>query len=74
MRVFESNGMFGKIKHSSKYKTFENKSITKNYLIQKKGIKYKIFELKYGNTKVLNVWKYIKVRSVLAVFASAFLY
>ena len=49
--------MFGKIKHLNKYKTFKNKLITKKHGIQKKLIKYKIFELKYGNTKLTNVWK-----------------
>ena len=34
-------------------------------------IEYKIFELKYGNTKLSNVWKYKKVMLVHAVFASA---
>ena len=30
----------------------------------------KIFELKYGNKKLSNIWKYKEVRSVLAGFAS----
>ena len=49
--------MFGKIKHLNKYKRFKNKLITKKHGIQKKLIKYNIFELKYGNTKLTNVWK-----------------
>ena len=50
--------MFGKIKHLNEYKTFENKLTTKKHGIQKKWIEYKTFELKYGNTKLTNVWKY----------------
>ena len=46
--------MLLKIKHSNKYKTFENKSITKKNQRQSKLKDYKIFELKYEN----NVWKY----------------
>ena len=50
--------------------TFENKSITKEHRIQNKWTDYKIFELKFGNNKLLNVWKYNQVRLVLADFAS----
>ena len=35
---------------------------------------YKISELKYGNKKLLNVWKYNQVRLVLTDFASVNLY
>ena len=34
-------------------KTLENKSITKDNQIPNKWTNYKIFELKYGNTKLL---------------------
>ena len=37
-------------KNSNEYKTFENKSITKNHGMQSKCIEYKMFESKYGNT------------------------
>ena len=47
-----------KVKHLNEYKTFEKKSITKNYWIQNKWIKSKMLKLKYGNTKLSNVWKY----------------
>ena len=50
--------------------TFENKSITKEHRIQNKWTDYKIFELKFENNKLLNVWKYNQVRLVLADFAS----
>ena len=43
--------MFGKIKHSNECKTFGNKLITRNHRILNKLMKYKLFELKYGNTK-----------------------
>ena len=55
-------------------KKFENKSIKKDHRIQNEWTEYKIFELKYGNKKQLNVWKYNQVRLVLADFASANLY
>ena len=42
--------------------------------MQNKLLEYKIFELKYGNTKLSNVWKHKKVRSVLVVFASTCFY
>ena len=48
--------------------TFENKSIAKDHQIPKK-----IFELKYGKTKLLGDAKYDEIKLVLAVFASAFL-
>ena len=38
--------------------TFENKSITRDHRIQNKWTEYKIFELKSGNRKLSNVWKY----------------
>ena len=63
-----------KIKHSNDYKTLKNKSVTKNHWMQNKLLEYKIFELKYGNTKLSNVWKHKKVRSVLVVFASTCFY
>ena len=47
--------MFGKIKQSNEYKTFENKSIAGSHRIQNKWIRYKIFKLNYGNTKVSNI-------------------
>ena len=37
--------MFGKIKHSNKYKTFENKSIAKDHQIQNKYTEYIIFNI-----------------------------
>ena len=49
---------------------FENKSITIDHRIQNKWREYKIFELKYGNRKLSNIWKYNQVRLVLADFAS----
>ena len=58
--------MFG-IKHSKK------KSIAKDHQIPNKWTEYKIFELKYGKTKLLGNTKYGQVKLVLAVFASAFL-
>ena len=52
--------------------TFENKSITEDHRIQNKWTEYKIFDLKYGNRKLFNVWKYNQVRLVIAVFAYLF--
>ena len=40
----------------------------KDYYIQNKCIYYKIFELKYGNTKPLGNTKHNQVNLVLAVF------
>ena len=45
----------------------------KRTLIQNKWIEYKIFELKYGNRKLSNVWKYNQVRLVLTVFISIYM-
>ena len=47
---------------------FENKLIAKDHQIPKKWTDYKIFELKYGNTK------HNQVKLILAVFVSAYLY
>ena len=52
--------------------TFENKSITEDHRIQNKWTEYKIFDLKYENRKLFNVWKYNQVRLVIAVFAYLF--
>ena len=49
------------------------KSIAKEHRIPNKWTEYKIFKLKYGKTKLLGNTKYDQVKSVLAVFASAFL-
>ena len=46
----------------------------KDYQIQNKWTDYKIFELKYGNTKLLGNTKHNQVKLVLAVFVSAYLY
>ena len=51
-------------------KTFETKSIIKDHQIQNKWTEYKIFELKYGNRKLSNVWEYNQVNFVLVVFPS----
>ena len=40
---------------------FQNKLITKDHRIQKKRIESEIFELKYGNRELSNVWKYNQV-------------
>ena len=74
MKKIKYSKVVEKIKHSNDFKTFKNKSVTKNHWMQNKWLEYKIFELKYGNTKLSNVWKYKKVRLVLAVFASTCLY
>ena len=52
-------------------KTFGNKSIAKDHQIPNKWTDYKIFELKYGNTKLLGNTKHNQVKLVLAVFVSA---
>ena len=54
-------------KHS---KQVDNK---KDYHIQNKWTDYKIFELKYGNTKLLGNKKHNQVKLVLAVSFSAYL-
>ena len=43
---------------NNEYKTFENKSTTKNHQIQNYRIEYKIFKLKHESTKLSNIWKY----------------
>ena len=50
------------------------KLIAKDHQIPNKWTDYKIFELKYGNTKVLGNTKHNQVKLVLAVFVSACLY
>ena len=52
-------------------KQIDNK---KDYQIQNKWTDYKIFELKYGNTKLLGNTKQNQVKLVLEVFHSAYLY
>ena len=52
-------------------KTFGNKSIAKDHQIPNKWTDYKIFELKYGNTKLSGNTKHNQVKLVLAVFVSA---
>ena len=42
--------------------------------MQNKRTDYKIFELKYGNAKLLGNTKHNQVKLVLAVFLSAYLY
>ena len=44
--VFESDSVFGKIKHLIKYKTFENKLITSNHQLQNKLIGCEIFKVR----------------------------
>ena len=44
--VFESDSVFGKIKHLIKYKTFENKLIRNNYRKQNKLIECEIFKIR----------------------------
>ena len=55
-------------KHSKKI------SITKDHRIPNKSPEYKIFELKYGSTKLLGNRKYNQVKLVLAAFSSAYFY
>ena len=50
----------------------KNKSITKDHQIPNKWTDYKIFELKFGNTKLLGNTKYNQVKLVLAVFSCLF--
>ena len=50
------------------------KSTVKAHQTPNKLTEYKILELKYGNTKLLRNIKYNKVKLVLAVFASAFVF
>ena len=49
------------------------KLIAKDHQIPNKWTDYKIFELKYGNTKVLGNTKHNQVQLVLVVFVSAYL-
>ena len=51
-----------------------NDLIAKDHQIPNKWTDYKIFELKYGNTKLLGNTKHNQVKLVLAVFVSAYLY
>ena len=51
---------------------FENKFIAKENQIPNKRTVYNIFELKYGNTKLLENKKHNQVKLVLAVFVSAY--
>ena len=51
-----------------------NDLIAKDHQIPNKLTDYKIFELKYGNTKLLGNTKHNQVKLVLAVFVSAYLY
>ena len=53
---------------------FENKLIAKDHQMPNKWTDYKIFELKYGNTKLLRNTKHNQVKLVLSVFVSAYLY
>ena len=50
------------------------KSIAKDHQIPNKWTDYKIFKLKYGNTKLLGNTKHNQVKLVLAVFVSAYLH
>ena len=68
IRVFESNQIFRKIYHSN------NTKYSKINELQNKWIEYKIFTLKYRNTRVTNVSKYEKVKLVLEIFHSTCLY
>ena len=43
-------------------------------LLKSKWTDYKIFKLKYGNTKLLGNTKHNQVKLVLAVFLPAYLY
>ena len=51
---------------------FENQFIAKENQIPNKRTDYNIFELKYGNTKLLENTKHNQVKLVLAVFVSAY--
>ena len=50
----------------------KKKSIAKYHQTRNKWTEYKIFELKYGNTKLLENTKYSQVNLVLANFVSVF--
>ena len=47
---------------------------SKDHQIPNKWTDYKLFKLKYGNTKLLGKTKHNQVKFVLAVFVSAYLY
>ena len=53
-------------------KTFENKLIAKDHQISNKWTDHKIFELKYGNKKLLGKTKYNQEKLVLAVFVCTY--
>ena len=57
--------------HQNIWKQIDNKI---DYHIQNKWTWYKIFELKYGNAKLLGNTKHNQLKLVLAVFLSAYLY
>ena len=57
--------------HQNIRKQIDNK---KDFHIQNKRTDYKIFDLKYDNTKLLGNTKHNKVKLVLEVFLSAYLY
>ena len=57
--------MFGK-------KTFQNKFIAKDHSIPSKWTEYKIFQLKYGNTKLLGNTKWTPVKLVFPVLSFVF--
>ena len=54
--------------------TFENKLIAKDHQIANTWTDYKIFEFKYGNTKLLWNTKHNQVKLEFAVLVSAYLY
>ena len=47
--------MFGNVNHLTECETFENISNRESHRIEIKWIEWKIFELEYGNRKLLNV-------------------
>ena len=57
--------------HQNIRKQIDNK---KDFHIQNKRTDYEIFDLKYDNTKLLGNTKHNKVKLVLEVFLSAYLY
>ena len=57
--------------HQNIRKQIDNK---KDFHIQNKRTDYKIFDLKYDNTKLLGNTEHNKVKLVLEVFLSAYLY
>ena len=46
----------------------------KDHEIPNKWTDYKLFELKYGNTKLLGITRHNQVKLVLAAFVSVYLY